>query len=885
MDRTLKSISNISSLNENKPESYLDWFKKHALANSENSEKLYFQSLLNYYDSKKPAITFGNDFKEFIQNVNFLFVNDPLYDRLSDLNYDSFEEIKIILPYIVKKLKEVIFYYRQKRKNLKNLQLRKSLIGTENSLNAEFQNLYKNIKNEYITYDKTSFNEISGLRFSFEPLYDFTDYFDDSVNEEYALKIKLLSTNPVFNSLNNFVLLNYLNEDVQSSSETDYSYTNCSETLSGMSDIWSELSEKNSGSQYYFWSGYNPVLGSFNYNFDLKKGENFFYWLSGEYELEKSKQQILSIKLSDIDWKTATADFDLSGSDVIIVNGKNGLEAAWYKKYDNIIVNDDMIVSFDVDKIFKFPYPNMGISGERLVWSGKSVKDDYEYNRGFFPTEDAFLKNKELLKTIYWENDVSVSAVKGIYLNETTLVESGAKAHKLYENADKITIRKNSKDSLNDGIYNDIEERAWLYEMTETEIPILPGNNNIYWPLIRYNDISELTFEYKTGNGIALSSIDVTKHFCGAIAGQTIDEADVIYKLKTYCGPDIEAAWLYNQPLSTLNIFDKDVCDCNDILVKEYTKKQFKLGTIQGNTYFKANPNQFTQFIFSGIGKNKVVNINDLPGFCGHKHDEHCQYNRISLNDLYGISKFNKTIDVNQWKKCNCKAIKWSPFGHRGSKFDEFSSYCDFIVVDDGKEFSFTSWRGRDGKNYKESKDFAWFKLIDSPDAKIGWGVGTWQTYSGEPFQLEYGQEYLYYRTNIDNCDNFDPPYVIIKHCFCSCLTKDEECIERICIPVWRKAQLIDGVWIDTGTITDMEMQSDNFYRYEHKDGFNYSTIKPLLSGQDIPNDFITITPEISAQVTHVERSVTIPSMNFILDVPLVSAQPFWANVELSLNN
>lgn len=885
MDKTLQSASNSVNLNEKKPESFLEWFKKNSLANADVSEKLYFQSLLNYYSSKKTKNSLNSDFKEFLQNVSFLFVNDPLYDRLVDLNFDSIDEIQIVFPYIVKKLKEIVNYYKEKRKNLKNLNLKQNIIGTENALNAEFEKIYKNISTDYITYDKTSFYELSNLKFSFEPLYDFTDYFDDGVDSEYALKLKILSSNPIFNSLNNFALLNYSEGDVESSKNVNYNYPNCVPELSATEDVWKMISEKYSGTQYYFWSGYNPTLGQFDYNLNLKKGENFFYWLSGEYFLEKSKQQVLPIKLSDINWENATANSYLSGADIIITNGKNGFEAAWYKKYNDIIVNDDMVVSFDQDKIFKFPYPNMGVSGENLEWTGKSVKDDYEYNRGFFPTEDAFLKNKELLKTIYWENDTSVSAVKAIYLNETNLSKSGAAFHKNYENADKISIRPHVKDDVSDGVYNSTEERAWLYDFTETEIPILAGENKIYWPLLRYEDLSDLFFEYKDGASQPLSGIDTAKHFCGAIAAQIIDDADVIYKLKTYCGPVLEAAWLYNQPLSTLNVFDDLVCDCDSLLKKVYNKKQYKNGTIQGNTYFKANANQFTKFLFAGIGKGEKANINDLNGFCGMDHDDTCHYNNISLNDLYAISKFNKTVDVNQWKQCSCKSIKWSPFGHRGNNFEDFNKYCDFIVVDDGKPFSFNTWRGRDGKDYKQSKDFAWFKLIGGPDKNIGWGSGEWMTSSGEDFYLEPTEEYLYYRSNIDNCDNFDPPYCVIKHCFCECQTKDENCVSKNCKPVWRKATLVDDVWTDAGVETDMLMESDHFYTYNHKEGFTYSTTKVLLSGKELSGDFITITKEIESEISFVEVSNTISSMNFVLDAPLTSAVPYWADVNVNLNN
>ena len=49
----------------------IDWFKKNSLANSENSEKLYTQSLLEYYNTNKKGSNLNSEFKEFIKNDGF----------------------------------------------------------------------------------------------------------------------------------------------------------------------------------------------------------------------------------------------------------------------------------------------------------------------------------------------------------------------------------------------------------------------------------------------------------------------------------------------------------------------------------------------------------------------------------------------------------------------------------------------------------------------------------------------------------------------------------------------------------------------------------------------------------------------------------------------
>jgi len=158
-------------------------------------------------------------------------------------------------------------------------------------------------------------------------------------------------------------------------------------------------------------------------------------------------------------------------------------------------------------------------------------------------------------------------------------------------------------------------------------------------------------------------------------------------------------------------------------------------------------------------------------------------------------------------------------------------------------------------------------------------------TSSGEDFFIEYDQQYLYYRSNINICDNFDPPYAIIKHCFCNCDFSDDNCIEQSCKPYWRKAELIDGVWVDGGVPTDMLLESDHFYRYEHQSNYSYSTQIVLSANQKILDEYVTISPTNSGNIQFNENTVTIPSMNFIIDIPLIDSSPYWAETAILLNN
>lgn len=883
MDNVLGKYTDLDKSSPKIEDGYIQWVAGNNSIAPNNSERLYFKSIVNLYqNSKEPDTQLMTDFQSFVENIRFLFKNDVNYDRLRTVDFTDKSQVRVILPLLVSKIKEITEYYKQKRRSLKNEKTRLFINGTKNALEISLYNLLNELSHKNPDSEKDlSSNNLTGINVEYVQLYDLFEYYNSN-DQSYVRNLEILSKNPIF-----FNIVEYLEQNPSSEKEDYDQGCNNSDVYDFENKI--DLSQRYTSCFLQYLSGFDQFNQKIPYERNIEKGENFFHWISGENLFEKSSQKIDKTSIHDLDWSNATSSGKIQESDIIFVDGPEGRKAAWLKNYDSQIVEDSMEVVINKNIEFRYPFPDHGLSGEGFAWTGAGIKRRKEDLQLFYGKD--FDRVQKEVDTLYWNTtSLGISSCNDLLLNDSTIVESGAFPSDDYEKADKMDIRLKSNDDIFDGVYNDSEKHLWLFDFRETEIPILPGSNNIYWPLTRYESVDDLFFEYKWGDSVELSSIDVTQQFVGAIASTTLSSADRLYRLKTYCGPETECAWLKSIPLSAINPNDVNGCNCDVDTKIVPTRRRYKTGAVQNSVYFKAEPNTFSIFNLAGLGENSSVNLNDIKAFRGKKHDATCQYSHEVLNDLFSISKFNrKDVEVNQWKKCNCKSIKYSPFGHRGDEFTDFGGYTDFIVKHTSlpKPFNFKTWKGSDGKDYKSSKDFAWFKLLDSPDKNIGWGEGIWITSDGAEMVLNEHDQYLYYRTSIDRCEGYDPPYGIFKHSLCSCKYSDSDCRSKDCIAVWMKAEKNEnGEWVEIDEISDMSMDSNNFYRYDHQTSIEYSTERLRVSGEflDIPETF-EMSPLTDSYAFFEETGHSMDAMSFVWNCPITNARPYWTESSLNLTS
>lgn len=893
----LKSLSNPTQISDSsildtiKPLNYHEWLMQNIAIIPDQAEQQYQKYLLDWYQNKNTQISLSTnqnkikeDYISLLKRVSVLFKDDPEFERFTKINFDSPTELRLAIPFYARKLKEIALYFASKREDLKKSKLQYNLVGSSNALEKI---LYKQLlkaftKNPTHISKQDVFSvvpELSAVSSDFsievEELYDMHNYFDSS--EYYSLS----STNPLIFVLEDYIANLYNALDISEVPLSALSnplsrFTLCETEQELNEQIVAQYGEKLLGNDVYQLTGgyYTPDIKSVS--MDLQQGNNYFYWFGGEYAREIPDGIYNDLSLSAIDWSLATGASAIEHADIIWKNvGNLMVEGAWLMDSNFMTLTKNMSATMSDKKYFKFPYPGYGLSSENISWTGPQISDIEEPSRKFFPSESAFLAVQEKVRDLYWSNYTSITSTDSILLQDTTLYQF-ASASNNYKNADKIIVRRDvGDDYIHDTTPNNVFqgelEESWLYRFDHTQIPIQPGTNNLYYPLTAYNLADDLSFVYDSGDTKPLSAISIAS-FAGAVAGKDLGDSDIIIKLNSVCGPELEAAFLKGIPLSAYNS-DKDSCACDGDYTDYYTGWKYKKGVTQPALSFKVDAGAFTRFVWTG----PQTDVNDV--FKGFAHDRACEYYKQqdfpSILDTNFLNKSKKDV-YEKWKTCSCKTVNHSPLGHNGPTIDHYKIIPDFIAKDTvfPSNFSFNTWRGSDNLDYKNSKDLAWFRTTGQLEKDVSWSSGTWLSNTDTDFYLETGQTYWYWRSDINRC-GFDLPYLIVNKCYQSCIMPD--CDKTNCIPVWTKAvQDDDGKWVETGEVSDMSMESGKFYKYIHQTSTTFSKDRLLYNGSYVTSGAYLTLSATDLAVTYNEVSNISQGINFSIKIPLTNNKPYW---------
>jgi hypothetical protein len=229
-----------------------------------NDELKYYQKYLNYWAKKR----------NFSKNKEKELVRDAYINLLREitLNYSTAEEkrfilnadfsddsdLDIVIPFFIQKLKQISFFYIDKRQQVKNNVIRYNLKGS----NFGVENIIKKIVYEYVTENYTS---------NVKELSSFYNNFDISIDE-------LFSNSDLFFDEKN---------------KSDFSYSNKIDPnvfLNIKDSILNAIESYN----FFLETSENTHLNSFSYNpifenndLDLLKERDFInYFKSGENNLK-----------------------------------------------------------------------------------------------------------------------------------------------------------------------------------------------------------------------------------------------------------------------------------------------------------------------------------------------------------------------------------------------------------------------------------------------------------------------------------------------------------------------------------------------------------------------------------------------------------------------
>lgn len=820
------------------PYTFDQWFNRN-VGIAQGQEQVQYQNYLRLWYQQRYTTTdainnIKNDYISFLKELTLVLNKEGDNSWLTNINYDDPFELDQAITFFSKKIKEIGIYLANKRESIKQAKLKYNIAGStqafeklfyEYLLKAFTQRDYVLNVPEFDIYNQ--FPQLSSVNNTFqikiEELYDDTNYFDKDPTqpvsayfpstspevtayyESLGLDIsaydwlfqtgfnQLCANNPLVYMVNSIANIPLSDLNAESGQINDY--------------LKFELTKRYIGENQNYISGgyYIPYSDTFKY--DIQTGNNWFYWPSGEYieEIPDIKYDLIALSstiltsLSD----TTGAENYLKADKIFLQHGTI-IEGAWLKSTKNDVESNTMSATLEVGiNTFNYPYPGYGISGEDLDWTGRQLDNiDATYN---YLDEDT----KTVIKQLYWTVNTTTSSLCSINIHDTSIIANGGTSDELYENADKLTIRIASSDSVHDSIpdsvYKGQMKHAYLYKPNKTDIPIKRGKNYINWPLNRY-DNNELTnfFNIVSNqcNNVNLSSINISG-FIGSRAGYDLFDSDIIYKLDGRNGLPLEAAYLGGTSLSTID--------------SDYTTfTNNATGTIQSTLSLRCNAGQYVTFIWSDedtdIEDVMLKHVNHQPD-CPYLYEKH--YSLLKENP----SDKKPEIDYYQWKKCECKAITYSPLGHPGSNFEDYKGYADIIFADleHPTPFSFKDWRGIDGLDFRTSEDFAWFQLNgNTVEPDIGWGEGNWVA-GGIPsqtrtFTFKKGVQYKYLRCSLGHENTFltnnSVPFLVIKHQYV--ITPK---------PRWYKAELdAAGQWISTNKSSDMTLKPSDYLVYDHID-------------------------------------------------------------------
>jgi hypothetical protein len=781
------------NLDTNKPYTFKEWTNLQAVDVSGNSYESYKNYLKSWYNNRtvfysQTTKILKENYIKLLKDLLYLFSEEEKNKFLNDIDFDSEEDVIYNIPYFVTKIKEISRVLLSKRENIKNTKIKYNSIGSSIGLeNILYEYILKNFtkKENNLTQIPTLaiqkflpdlYEVKDDFYIEIEELHDPNSYYDSdpSVDITNYHDIESLIEETPFEDFDINELVNLLStrffEKVSSDvlSKTFKEYTEIDLLSStNKANYSAELTRKYLGETVYSLTATRLKevnTPDFSFSLNVANGNNWFYWPSGNksFRLDDFSNFYEPILLNNSSFLSsgATGGTDYKNSDLLFAEKNSGIDGAWFQGNKINEINEIMSIKILAGEKREFIYPycgfelsEIGNNFDRHSLTDEQLKDFY-----FLDKE----KQNNILED-YYSSTLPDISIESIYINNTSLVKSGAYAETLSDSSD-ILIKQPSYLNIND-LHSDstdgLTEAAFLYKMQKTDLPILKELTYIYWPYITYepNDNFPVTILQDTCIPITLKEMSVN-NFVGSVAGLTIDSSDIIYKLNTRTGEPIEAAFLKSSSTDNLDQYYNSIKIYNDAANK---CSKYISGPIQSSLSFKADAGKKISFIWGDVD----TYADDVFKF--YEHSDSCAFKENS-SDLYPDQDFINNIPINNrknWTKCSCKSVIYSPIGHAGDSVFDYNNMTDMLFHDVdglGEYFTFNNWKDTRGLDVETSPQFSYYKLTDNTKS-VGWGKGYWKTGSGDRMVLKTGRRYTYWRTSLrSDLDGATSPYFIIKY-------------------------------------------------------------------------------------------------------------------------
>lgn len=857
------------------PLSFNEWLKEQDNVEPNSEYEYYLGYITQWYKNKftpeQAKQIVKSNYVSLLKQLNVVFQDEINEKWFLDLSFSSDLDIQDMIEFYATKLKQIAYFLAEKREQIKSTKIKYNLVGSNFGTAKIFSDYILNAFTQRpYAYNVTTSDiiktlpQLSGINNSFEisikELFDETEYFNRDPNTIYFNPTSipaqsLLSSIGLSATDADWVYglgaFDSITEPISSNSISLSDYGNISDE-SLISDLLVKLTEKYIGDTIYFTVTEDTAVRYTTASYNFIQGNNWFYWPSGEYIFESNTSlRINDLPLSettllspatagDLDSIPATAGTTYQESDRIFVIDNTGIQGAWAQSISGTSTQNTMsaFIPGDSNLLFKFPFPGYGEATDTLPWTGKSLENVTSLYR-FLDRE-----TKKNIESAYFSDTTPDSfGIVPIPINDSALVDSGAKPAKNYRDADKIVFRNSTNldgihDSLPDEVFTDELNYAWLYDVTRTSLAANQGGvSKFIWPLIPYEDSPSSAFTPPVDfcAPIALSSLNHSQ-FIGARAGHGLYDSDILYVLDSPNGSPIQAAFLSGQPIKhVLKTINAD----NTRFTTELS------GVHQPGLFLKCFPGQYTTFLWSDSSTNinsTNITYHEIPSDTTYYNTKHNSiystrikdlqtiYNESPLNQSESYLDFGLGSGVGDWKSDESRSVLFSPIGHPGSEYTEYDKMCDIIFVDHTfpEPFSLATWRDTNGLPWYNSPDFGWYKLdsdnnFNSNQPDVGWGPGKWVNGNGTTqFILSAGYQYKYLRASLRRSSAEIQlnavPYMVIKQPYSIASTK------------WIKAEYNGSVFVEdaSGADTDIILNPGDPIAYDH-----YKSTSYCLTSQD----------------------------------------------------
>lgn len=825
LQRYSKPIVLTSFNDTNAPYSFKDWYNAHKLIAAGQEYNLYNNYLVDWFKNKgiqsdSTSVLIQLNYLALLKQLQLFFSKEEAENWYNNVDVTNEKELLLAIPYFAKKLKEISLYYLQLRKTIKESRLNYNQVGTDFGITQQIQtyilNNYTQKPNSLISLPSYIWNNVPALssindtiNILIEELYDSHNYFDQTpsvpVSAYYDLSntdlqkflttknLALTSTSWIYNLGVYSLSANPLTQISILSADPAFQKILKNNILT----LNNQLAETYIGQNKYVASeSVNSKLSQDFYSINLQQGNNTFYWPDALYsDKAQTYPHYQPVMLTDTGIETlATGGSSVELADTIFVKtapaskgDPDNIQGAWlYNQLYNYTNPTMQAVLPSYSKTtFIYPFPGYGLSAEGLSWTGPDVVTNSQFNYLDNNTKNSILNE-------YWSTNISLTATTNILnINDTTLIDNKAYSSNILNNADQIKIRQVPPYYSNQQSYTDTSEGAWLYQFKQTDISIAQGRDNvIIWPFEKIDPTMDLPTYYPSNLTNTCSSVLVQSlNTPFAIASNTLSSADVIYKINNYNDTKdlaTECCWLSSTYTNT---------------------------TLNSNTNLGINAvNQSTfQAVLSAGGYNRFLwtgpdtDINNV--FLNINHQPDCKYVTTS-NTTY----LNSNL-------CTCGQVLFTPFGHPGTHYTDYSSLADFIVQD-------TFSPDNVNINTSTNTNLFWYNTSNN----IGWGQGRWVNFLGSVgTTLKQNTLYVYYRANVKYQDNQTAPLpeLVVRY--------DIPALSSVTNPVWIQATKDqNNNWTSNSKVSQMVINPGDILLYTRAKSTQYSLSGTYSTSQDI---------------------------------------------------